>query len=278
MLVLKLLLTPLFVGLISLAGRRWGTQVSGWLVGLPLTSAPITVFLTLEQGPVFASRVAQGTLMGLISQAVFCVAYAWLSFRVNWVSSWLISWGIFGASTVVFAWILIPFPLVFAGIVGFLFLLLLVWPKQPGPVVEVKGPVWEIAGRMVMATSFVLGLTSAARVLGPHLSGLLSPLPIFATVFAIFTHQFQGATAARQVLHGVVVSSFACAVFFLFVAGLVQRWSMVATFSGATLCALLTQGWALWFLRRLTLPAQRKADNSERFQDEIRTREAPPLL
>jgi hypothetical protein len=35
MLVFKLLLTPLFVGLISLAGRHWGAQVSGWLVGLP---------------------------------------------------------------------------------------------------------------------------------------------------------------------------------------------------------------------------------------------------
>ena len=153
MLVLKLLLTPLFVGLISLAGRRWGTQVSGWLVGLPLTSAPITVFLSLEQGTAFASRVAQGTLMGLISQAVFCVTYAWLSFRVNWVSSWLISWGMFFASTVVFELILVSFPLVFAVVVGFLFLLLLVWPKQREQVVEVKGPVWEIAGRMAMATS-----------------------------------------------------------------------------------------------------------------------------
>src|SRR6266852_1149833 len=69
--------------------------------------------------------------------------------------------------------------------------------------------------RMVIATGFVLGLTGAASVIGPCLSGLLTPLPIFATVFAVFTHQFQGAAAARQVPHGVVVSSFACAVFFL---------------------------------------------------------------
>lgn len=260
MLVLKLLLTPLFVGLISLASRRWGTQVSGWLVGLPLTSAPITLFLAIEQGTAFASHVAQSILMGLISQAVFCMTYAWLSFRVNWVNSWLISWSMFFAITVVFEWILIPFPLSFASVIIFLFLLLLWWPEQPGQVSEVKGPAWEIAGRMAVATSFVLGLTSVARMLGPRLSGLLSPLPIFATVFAIFTHRFQGAASARQVLHGVVVSSFACAVFFLFVVEFVQRWSIVATFSVATLCALLTQGWMIWFLKRFIPAVQRKAN------------------
>ena len=35
LLVLKLILTPLLIGLISLAERRWGTRVGGWLVGLP---------------------------------------------------------------------------------------------------------------------------------------------------------------------------------------------------------------------------------------------------
>jgi hypothetical protein len=259
MLVFKLLLTPLFIGLISLAGRRWGTQVSGWLVGLPLTSAPVILFLALEQGTTFTARVAQGSLMGLISQAIFCVTYAWLSFRVNWMSSWLIGWGMFFATTVVFEWVSVPLPLVFVGVVSSLFLMLVLWPKQRGQVIEVQGPVWEILGRMAMASSFVLGLTSIARVVGPHLSGLLSPLPIFATVFAVFTHHLQGTRAARQVLHGVVVSSFACAVFFLFVAGLIERLSMIATFSGATLSALLTQGCTLWVLRRHTPAAQRKA-------------------
>lgn len=93
MLAFKLLLTPLFVGLISLADRRWGAKVGGWLVGLPLTSAPVTIFIALELGTTFASQMALGILMGLISQAVFCVTYAWLSFRVNWLGSWLIGWG-----------------------------------------------------------------------------------------------------------------------------------------------------------------------------------------
>jgi hypothetical protein len=260
MLVFKLLLTPLFIGLISLADRRWGAKVGGWLVGLPLTSAPVTLFIALELGTTFASHMAMGILMGLISQAVFCVTYAWLSFRVNWLLSWLIGWGTFGASTFAFEQISVPLPLVFLGVISSLLLVLFLWPRSGGQGVSAQAPAWATLGRMVMATSFVLLLTSTASLLGPHLSGLLSPLPIFATVFAVFAHKLQGGRPARQILHGVVVSSFACAVFFLLVAACIEQWSMLATFSAATFLALLTQGSTLWLLRRHTPPAQRKAD------------------
>jgi hypothetical protein len=250
LLLLKLILTPLLIGSISVAERRFGPAVSGWLVGLPLTSAPVALFLALEQGTAFASRVAQGTLMGIISQAAFCVVYAWLSFRVNWLGCWLAGWGVFFTATFVFTHISPPLPLAFVGVVGCLLVVLLLWPRQRGQVAETKPPAWDIAGRMLVATGFVLGLTGVAPVLGPRLSGLLSPLPIFATIFAVFTHHLQGATVARQVLHGVVISSFACAVFFLVVAGLLTRWGVVATFSVALVAALLTQGCALWVVRK----------------------------
>ena len=45
MIALKLVLTPLLIGMASVAGRRWGPVVSGWLIGLPLTSAPVVLFL-----------------------------------------------------------------------------------------------------------------------------------------------------------------------------------------------------------------------------------------
>lgn len=47
-LALKLVLAPALIGAASLAGRRWGPAVSGWLVGLPLTSGPIAFFLRLD--------------------------------------------------------------------------------------------------------------------------------------------------------------------------------------------------------------------------------------
>ena len=47
-LLLKLVLTPALIAAASLAARRWGQAVGGWLVGLPLTSGPVAVFIALE--------------------------------------------------------------------------------------------------------------------------------------------------------------------------------------------------------------------------------------
>src|SRR5438132_14152683 len=91
----KLVLCPLLIGAVSLAGRRWGPAVSGWLVGLPLTSAPVVLFLAVEQGRSFASVAAQGTLLGQISGASFCLAYSWISLRLVWLYSLLTGWCMF---------------------------------------------------------------------------------------------------------------------------------------------------------------------------------------
>jgi hypothetical protein len=261
MFMFKLLLTPFLIGLIGLADRRLGTKVSGWLVGLPLTSAPLIVFVALELGTTFAAHMAIGILMGLMSQAAFCLIYAWLSFRVNWLGSWLIGWAVFGVSTIALEQISVPLPLAFLGVIGSFVLVLVVWPQSSGQEVSVQAPAWALPGRMVIAVLFILALTRAASLLGPRLSGLLSPLPIFATVFAVFAHKLQGGKPARHVLHGVIVSSFACAVFFLVVAEWIEQWSLVATLSTATFCALLIQGAMLWRLSGHTPPPQ--ADNSD---------------
>ena len=80
-LALKLVLTPALIALASLAGRRWGPAVSGWLVGLPLTSGPVTFFLALNQGLAFAAAAAVGTLAGTISQAAFCLVCGLIAWR-----------------------------------------------------------------------------------------------------------------------------------------------------------------------------------------------------
>ena len=76
LLILKATLTPLLIAVATLAARRWGPAVGGWVAGLPLTSGPVSVFLAVEQAPAFAAHAACGTLLGLIAVAVFCVAYA----------------------------------------------------------------------------------------------------------------------------------------------------------------------------------------------------------
>jgi hypothetical protein len=105
-----------------------------------------------------------------------------------------------------------------------------------------------------VATVFVLLLTGSAGVLGPRLSGLLAPLPIFAGVLAVFVHFQQGGAAAGSV-RGTVVGSFAFAAFFLVVAGIVERAGIFFAFAGATLAALLVQGATLLWVKMKTNPS-----------------------
>ena len=100
-LALKLVLTPALIAAASLAGRRWGPAISGWLVGLPFTSGPIAFFLALAHGNSFAAAAATGTLAGAFSQAAFCLAYAWLAVRLGSKrSAWPVA---FAAGTLAFA-------------------------------------------------------------------------------------------------------------------------------------------------------------------------------
>jgi hypothetical protein len=41
LLTVKLIAAPLVILLATLAARRWGDAIGGWLVGLPLTSGPL---------------------------------------------------------------------------------------------------------------------------------------------------------------------------------------------------------------------------------------------
>ena len=69
-LVFKLVITPMLLLAATLAVRRWGEAIGGLLVGMPLTSGPISVFLALEHGSAFA---AQATAGSLVATAAGCV-------------------------------------------------------------------------------------------------------------------------------------------------------------------------------------------------------------
>ena len=57
-LFLKLSLIPLVIWLATVAGRKWGHAVTGWITGLPLIAGPISIYLALDPGPDFAARTA----------------------------------------------------------------------------------------------------------------------------------------------------------------------------------------------------------------------------
>ncbi len=250
LLALKLLLAPVLIGLVSLAGQRWGPVVGGWLVSLPLTSAPVMLFLAIDQGTVFSSRASQDTLLGIMSVASFCLVYYWFSFRFGWPISMLAGWGAFFALTFILEDITLPLLLSFVAVIVFLSIVLIVMPVSLSKDITIHPPLWDTPLRMLVATAFVLGLTGAAAILGPQLSGLLAPFPMFTTILAVFTHHIQGASPARRLLHGVVAGSFTFVIFFLVISLLVNRWGIAAAFGLAILAALATHTASLFLIRR----------------------------
>jgi len=99
LLVLKVILTPLLVAAATLAARRWGFMVGGWLAGLPLVSGPISIFLALEQGPAFAAQAAAAALLGLFAAVTFCLVYACGAKKLTWQTSLLCAFSVYLLTT-----------------------------------------------------------------------------------------------------------------------------------------------------------------------------------
>lgn len=255
-LVLKAVLTPALIGAASLAGRRWGPAVSGWLVGFPFTSAPIALFLALDHGAPFAATAAVGTMAGAMSQAAFCVTYGRLAPRLGWPGALAASCLAFAASTAVLGALALAPLAVFATVVAALGLALRLMPPGALPALgaHAQPPPWDIPARMVVATVFVLLLTGVAPVLGPQLTGLLAPFPLYAAVLAVFAHQLEGPGPAVAVLRGLLVGLFAFAGFFLALATLLGQTGLAPAFAAAIVVTGVIQGLALWAMRRPRTP------------------------
>jgi hypothetical protein len=217
-LVLKCLIMPLLIWMATFAGRRWGNQVGGWVAGLPVTSAPISIFLFVERGEAFAARAAVGSAAGILGAAAFALCYSRLAPRSGWANSLFAGLTGYGAAVV-----LLHFwdPGLAAGapivVLAFAVVLCLI-PRQVVLSPPAAAPTWDLPARMVVATIVVVGLTTAASFLGSSATGLLSPVPVATAVLSCFAHARSGGHAARQVLRGMVLSGFAFVAFFAILA------------------------------------------------------------
>jgi hypothetical protein len=230
--VLKLLLTPLFIAALTLIGRRWGPGASGAVAGLPLTSGPISDFLALEQGAQFAVDAAAATLAGLIAVAAFCLAYAITASRKKWIASTIAALAAFFLFAALLLFLRLEVIATFIIVALVLAMTLWLFPKgvaQPN-VVTLTRPKGDFVLRIVIATALVFLLTAIAPRLGPQATGLVSPFPIFGGMLAIFAHRHASALDAQRVLRGVLVASFAFAVFFLIVGEMLPRYHVGVTY------------------------------------------------
>ena len=249
LLILKLILTPILIALVTWVGRRWGPSMGGWLMGFPLTSGPVSALLALQYGHAFAARAAVGTMGGQASDCVFCLVYCLVSQFSGWPLSAFAAILSFFISIFIWNGVQLSILLTFAVVVLTIAVVFWLLPSRTAVILAAVAPRWDLPARMIAAAAFVLLLTTFANTLGPRLSGLLTPFPLFTVVIAVFTHHQQGPAAATQLLRGVVLGGFAFATFFLVVAVVLPRAGLGWTYLAATAATLVLNGIALRFLR-----------------------------
>jgi uncharacterized membrane protein (GlpM family) len=103
LLALKLLLVPALLAAISMAGKRWGPGVAGWLAGFPSLTGPILFFLAIERGPEFTVQAAVLSLSAVFPAIAFGVTYAWVCTRLRWQGSIVCAFSAWAAAVLLFA-------------------------------------------------------------------------------------------------------------------------------------------------------------------------------
>jgi hypothetical protein len=212
LLALKLTITPAVIALATLAARRFGPAVGGWLIGLPLTCGPVALFLALEHGPAFAARVADGVVAGVSAQAAFVLGYVAVALRGGrWPVALAAGTATFAATGLTLDLTGASLPVLLLCAVAFLLVGLRVVPAQ-GRLGLAPGR-WELPLRMGLATALVLAVTGFAVTLGPGLSGTATVYPLISTLLAIFVHRAAGPQAAVAVYRGLLAGLFALTAF-----------------------------------------------------------------
>ncbi len=245
----KLILTPLVILAASLASRRWGDAVGGWLVGLPLISGPVSAFLTIERGPEFAAAASAGSVAGVAAQACFCMAYAALAAR-GWAAGFAAGGLAYVASAAMWNALQPPLIVLMAISAALLVVARAVLPHSGAAQVSLPAPRWDIPARMAIVTAVVMGVTALATTLGPRASGMTASFPWIGGAVAVFAQRARGPAAGVTALRGMASALFGFIAFFGVIGFLVAEIEPATAFAAATAAALGAQAISLRWLRR----------------------------
>ena len=245
MLLLKLTLVPVLIFAVTLAGRRWGPAVAGWLSAFPIVAGPILLTLTLEQGAPFAATAAEGTLTAVLAILVFTLAYAWAAVRHGMWGSMLRALAAYAVAVALLRLVELPLLARFAIVVAALAVTPRLFPPTREDAVG-TGAGSDLAWRMLAAAALVLTVTFGATQFGPRLSGFFAMFPVMGTVLVGFSHVQSGPVFAVSLLRGMVTGYYAFAVFCTVLSLALRTQPVGPAFMAAFGCALAVQLLARW--------------------------------
>ena len=241
LLATKALIASALLAVAAIVEHKFGAAVGGWLLGLPLTSGPVSFFLLTEHGPRFAENAARGMLLGLVGAGVFVAGYSLAARGRSWWRSLLLAALV--SLCVTFALLQVSLglgmTLALAAVVLGIVAVVAEAPKRVATAPTAARPTSKrgLVLRMLVASSVVVGVSLASTVLGSVVSGMLATVPAITAIMAVSTHRSAGKDSARNLLRGSVAGMLAGAVFFAVVALLVMSKTPGTTYLAAALAA-----------------------------------------
>ena len=236
--LLRLALVPAAIWLATLAARRWGHSVSGYLGGMPLIGGPITLYLALDHGAAFAARSATFTLAAILAQAAHLLAFAHSARRLHGPAALACGWTGFAAVALLVSAVA-PAPaaalaLALGGL-GFAWIAL---PRPRSPARPAHIPAAELRLRLVAAFALAAAILWSANAFGPVVSGILLSVPVTGSIMPPFTLALHGADAVARLTRGFVVGLSGFTAFFFVVACAVVPLGIAMAFLAAVAAAL----------------------------------------
>jgi uncharacterized membrane protein (GlpM family) len=250
LLALKLLLVPALLAAISMAGKRWGPGVAGWLAGFPSLTGPILYFLALERGAEFTTQAAVLSLSCVFSALAFGIVYAWACRRLHWLGSLACAFTAWTLAVLLLA----ELPLSVTGSLAIslfaLFAAPRLFPRSQAQWGSQPLPASELLLRMAAGALMVLGVTAAAEALGSVWTGLFAAFPVMSSVLAVFSHRANGPGFVVSLLRSMIGGFYSYITYCLVVAVLLELYGLAVTFTVAVFAAVTVQGAAKAIMMR----------------------------
>ena len=207
--LVRLLITPLTVALACFVQRRLGPAAGGRLVGLPLTTGPFLVVLSMRAGDHAAGVAAGGVVAGQLSVVGFCAVYAGLAARLRplWTTSSALAGSLgCGAVGLLAHREAVPSAVTFLVVLAAILVAVRAVPDtSPTTPARPPRPV-DLPLRIVVTTALVATLVESSAFIGAGLAGLLATAPVILTIMAPATHRADGPQHAAALARGALVT------------------------------------------------------------------------
>jgi hypothetical protein len=247
----KLILVPTFLLLLSLAGKRWGPSVAGWLAGLPVVTGPILFFLAVEHGALFASNAATAALSAVLASVAFSVAYSHAAQRLPWPSSLLLALFAWSGAALCLSSFAVSVPLsLFVSVVTLIGAPRL-FPRTQALLPARAVATSELGCRMLAGAALTMAVTFAAGAVGPEWSGLLAVFPVLGIVLAVFSHRTQGSTFVATLLRSMATGLYSFVAFCFILAVDLPHTGIPMGFAVAVFVSAIVQVASKRYLNRL---------------------------